>query len=60
MNELTPWAHVIVTAFRWVLSYVIIWHLVLPETGVWTALFLTLLTIGFEVICFKPDVWRKL
>ncbi len=33
---------------RWSLELIVIWWLVLPETGVWTAITLTLITVGIE------------
>ena len=33
---------------RWALEFVIIWGLVLPETGPWTAFTLTAMTVGIE------------
>ncbi len=33
---------------RWVLELAVIWFLAVPETGVWTGVVLTLITIGIE------------
>lgn len=44
---------------RWTLSIFLIWMLVLPETGFWTALTLTLITVGLEILCLDPRHWTK-
>lgn len=41
-------AHII----RWVLELLFVWVLVFPETGIWTAICLTLLTAGVEANYF--------
>jgi len=33
---------------RWSLELIVIWLFVLPETGVWTAISLTMITVGIE------------
>jgi hypothetical protein len=33
---------------RWLLELIVIWLFVLPETGVWTAISLTMITVGIE------------
>lgn len=40
---------------RWLSEIGLIWFLVLPETGVWTAITLTLLTIAIEVLSLTDD-----
>lgn len=44
---------------RWTLEAVIVWGFVLPETGPWTCLVLTLLTVGIEFDHLNPRDWRK-
>lgn len=44
---------------RWATWTWIIWVLVLPETGFWTALTLTLITAGLEILCLDPRHWTK-
>jgi hypothetical protein len=44
---------------RWGLSIYLVWVLVLPETGFWTALTLTLLFAGVEVKYLDPRHWTK-
>ena len=36
------------TVVRWVLELLFVWVLVLPETGTWTCIVLTLMTFGIE------------
>ena len=33
---------------RWMLELLFVWVLVLPETGIWTCICLTLITMGIE------------
>lgn len=44
---------------RWSLELLIIWLFVLPETGVWTAITLTLITVGIEGNFFNIESRRK-
>ena len=44
---------------RWALELVIIWALILPETGPWTCLALTMLTVGVEFDHLNLNDWRK-
>lgn len=44
---------------RWSLELLIIWALVLPETGIWTATVLTLMTAGIEFDHLDPRDWAK-
>ena len=44
LAKLTAVAHVI----RWMLELGIVWGLVFPETGPWTAITLTMIAIGIE------------
>ncbi len=44
---------------RWVLEIALIWALVLPETGVWTCVLLTLITAGIEIDHLNPSDWSK-
>ncbi len=48
-------AHII----RWCLEFIILWFLVLPETGFWTTFTLTMLTVGTEFFYFSPSDWKK-
>ena len=45
---------------RWFLELVVIWLFVLSETGPWTCIALTMITVGIEFDHFKPSDWRKL
>lgn len=45
---------------RWFLELVIIWNFVYSETGFWTCVVLTMMTIGIEWDHMKPEDWRKL
>lgn len=40
---------------RWALELLFIWTLILPETGVWTALCFTLITVGLEFNYLKQQ-----
>ncbi len=42
---------------RWVLELLIIWLGVLPETGFWTCLVLTMITVGVEWEYFVRYGW---
>jgi len=42
---------------RWGLWTVMIWFLAYPETGFWTALTLTLIAAGIEILYFNPRHW---
>lgn len=42
---------------RWALSAYLIWGLVLPETGFWTAVTLTLTIAGLEILYLNPRHW---
>lgn len=44
---------------RWVAELLIIWGLVIDETGVWTAVVLTLITAGIEFDHLRPRDWTK-
>lgn len=44
---------------RWALELVIIWVPVYSETGFWTCVALTMITVGIEFDHFKIDDWRK-
>jgi len=44
---------------RWAGEALIVWALVLPETGVWTCIVLTMITIGIEFDHFDANDWRK-
>lgn len=44
---------------RWGLWTVLIWFLVYPETGAWTALTLTLIAAGIEWLYLNPQHWTK-
>ena len=44
---------------RWALELVIIWALVLPETGFWTCVALTMVTVGIEWDHIDFNDWRK-
>lgn len=43
-KELKRIAHFI----RWGLELIVIWFLAFPETGIWTGVVLTLITVGIE------------
>lgn len=45
--------------FRWVVELLIIWGLVVGETGIWTAVVLTLITVGIEFDHLRPRDWSK-
>ena len=45
---------------RWSLEAAIIWFLVLPETGLWTCVVLTIITMGIEWDHVVPSDWSKL
>jgi len=42
---------------RWALELVIIWKFVHPETGIWTAVVLTMMTAGIEWDHLDPRDW---
>ena len=42
---------------RWGLELAIIWFGAFPETGVWTCVVLTLITIGIEWDYIVPNDW---
>lgn len=42
---------------RWGLWTVMIWFLAYPETGFWTALILTLIAAGIEILYLNPRHW---
>jgi hypothetical protein len=44
---------------RWVLELAVIWVYVLPETGMWTCIALTMITVGIEWDHINPSDWRK-
>lgn len=44
---------------RWVLELLFLWFLVLPETGIWTSICLTLITVGIEWDHIVPGDWTK-
>ena len=44
---------------RWCLWIILIWFLVYPETGFWTALTLILITAGIEIQYLNPRHWTK-
>jgi len=44
---------------RWVLELSVIWVYVLVETGLWTCITLTLITVGIEFDHIKPEDWKK-
>ena len=46
--------------FRWALETAFIWGLVLPETGLWTCVFATIITIQSEWDHANPLDWSKL
>lgn len=43
---------------RWALEALVIWAFVLPETGPWTCLALTMITVGIEFDHFDSTDWR--
>ena len=43
---------------RWAGELLIIWALVLPETGPWTCFALTMITVGIEFDHFDSTDWR--
>lgn len=45
---------------RWGLELLIIWTMVVGETGFWTAAVLTLITVGIEFDHLRPGDWAKL
>lgn len=45
---------------RWFLELVVIWFFVFNETGPWTCIALTMITVGIEWDHFKKPDWRKL
>lgn len=44
---------------RWFLELVAIWDFVYDETGLWTCIVLTMITVGIEWDHFIPSDWRK-
>ncbi len=44
---------------RWVLELSVIWVYVLPETGMWTCITLTLMTVGIEANHFRLLIIEK-
>lgn len=44
---------------RWGIELSLIWLFVLPETGLWTALVLTLITVGIEFDHLDPRTWSR-
>jgi len=52
-KELKRIAHLL----RWLGELAVIWFLAFPETGVWTGVVLTLITIGIEWDHVVPEDW---
>lgn len=44
---------------RWFLELIVIWDFVYDETGVWTCIALTLITIGIEFDHLDPREWWR-
>lgn len=44
---------------RWLLELIIIWLFAFPETGVWTAFVLTMITVGIEWDHIDLEGWKK-
>lgn len=44
---------------RWVLELSVIWVYVLPETGMWTCIALTMITVGIEWDHFNWKEWKR-
>ena len=43
---------------RWLLELSVIWVYVLPETGMWTCIVLTMITVGIEWDHFWKE-WKR-
>ena len=54
-KELKRIAHLI----RWIGELTIIWFFAFPETGIWTGIVLTMITIGIEFDHIDLKDWLK-